>query len=144
MMASYGSYSIPEDGELTKKQKQTRETIKKIILAFSDKTKKEVVWRTWEEIVTYSGLSKGGVSKYFSMLISEGTIKMDRRKDNKGKYRNYYIYTGKPFSIVGKIGQMEVAEINKDGKKTYTYVPKKEPNNRHQLLLPEYITILTA
>ena len=124
-MVTVGSFANSSEGKLTKKQEQTIETVRKICLAFSDKSKKEVVWRTWDEIVAYSGLSNGGVSKYFSKLISKGIIIMDRQRDKKGKFHNYYTYTGKSFFVQGKIGQTEIAEIKKDGNTMYAYVPKQ-------------------
>jgi len=124
-MVTAGSFASAYEGELTKKQEQMIETVRRICLAFSDKSKKEVVWRTWDEIVAYSGLSNGGVSKYLSKLISEGIIKMDRQKDEKGKFHNYYTYTGKSFFVEGKIGQTEIGEIKQNGKIAYAYVPKR-------------------
>lgn len=69
MTAPYGSFVYGYTNQLNKKQEQTMATVEKICLSFSDKSKKNVVWRTWGEIRNLSGLSSGVLTKYLSKQL---------------------------------------------------------------------------
>ena len=96
------SFGYGWKGELTKKQEQTIEKIRRICFSFYDKSKKAHVPRKWNELVSIPNLSRGFLSKYLRELISQGVVNVERKLDNEGRLATYYTYTGLSYQIEGK------------------------------------------
>ena len=125
-MPQYHPFTHHVRNILTKKQEQTLQTVEKICSSFLDKPSKSLVWRTQSEISKYSNLSKASVSNYLSELVRQGVVKGEIRVDETGRLTPYYIYTGKCYEIIGKIGENEIKETRKkDGTHQYAFAPKE-------------------
>jgi DNA-binding transcriptional ArsR family regulator len=94
-------FQIVTKGELTKKQEQRLETMKKIAAAFFNE-KHEKVPRTWSELQDLTELSKGTLSKYTRELSRQGVIKTERRINNRSRFQTFYELTNATFQIKGK------------------------------------------
>jgi hypothetical protein len=133
------SFAFSITNELTKKQEQTLRTVEKICFAFHHRDKKlprkwenvKRVPRTWGDIKRLTGLSAGVLSKHLRTLISQDVVEVEKKLDEEGHLSTFYTYTGKSFTIEGKIGQTEIQRLptkTREGTRigtAYTFVPKK-------------------
>lgn len=96
------SFAYGWKGELTKKQEETVEKVRRICFSFYDKSKKGHVPRQWNELVSIPNVSRGFLSKYLRELISQGVVNVERKLDEKGRLATFYTYTGESYQIEGK------------------------------------------
>jgi hypothetical protein len=104
------SFAWGYTGELTKKQEQTLENVKKMCRSFYDKTKKMNVPRKWNELVSCADVSRGFLSKHLRELVKQGIIEVETKLDSEGRLTTFYSYTGKSYHIEGKKPEPSVLE----------------------------------
>ena len=94
------------EGKLTKKQKQSLESIEDIMRSFYNNKNKKTQ-RTWNDLKRVTMLSSGALSKHLKELVRQGVVKGIVRV-HENRLTIFFEYTEKVFRIKGKILPEEI------------------------------------